>query len=303
VTTKLNLFALGAAVIVAGLLATSGCSESLSALGGGAKSEVAVTILPVAAEGGDGGGTGAAAVAGYGNVTGRITFSGDAGSLPSPALGKVKPEDAAICVVEKIPSQRLVVNNGGLANVFIYLQKAPKGTKEPESTEEAEVVMDHNTCTFLPHALIVRAGSPIRVLNDDALVHNVHTYPVRNGSFNSGIGAKDRVGIELIYKNGERTPVKVGCDYHTWMLAYHLPLDHPYGAVTNENGEFSISGLPAGKHQFTIWHEGNIIGKPVEVTVEPDGTATFNLELSAADLKLADAAGEEPKSVTISLAR
>jgi hypothetical protein len=32
-------------------------------------------------------------------------------------------------------------------------------------------------------------------------------------------------------------------------------MDHPFFAVTDENGEFSISGLPAGSYTLAVWHE------------------------------------------------
>ena len=31
--------------------------------------------------------------------------------------------------------------------------------------------------------------------------------------------------------------------------------DHPYMAVTDEDGKFEIKNLPAGKHTFKVWHE------------------------------------------------
>ena len=34
------------------------------------------------------------------------------------------------------------------------------------------------------------------------------------------------------------------CDVHSWMNAYVGVLDHPYFAVTAEDGGFDISGLP-----------------------------------------------------------
>ncbi|MEZ6066110.1 MAG: hypothetical protein R3B90_10470 [Planctomycetaceae bacterium] len=286
-----------APLIVVGVVAMSGCTESFTCWGR-AKSDVDVTIPSGAAgpEAGDGGET--AAVAGYGNLSGRVTLTGTTPGLSSPAAGKVKPADADVCVVDKIPNERLVVNDGGIANVFIYLQKAPNGTKAPEGVEPAAVVMDHQSCTFVPHALVVQAGNPIRVLNADPLVHNVHTKPTRNGSFNSGIGASDRNGIELLYKNGERTPVEVVCDYHAWMKAYHLPLDHPYGAVTDAQGNFSIQGLPAGKHKFTVWHEGNTIGT-ADVEITPDGDATLNLAYSAGDLKVTQTEPAAMKTIVL----
>lgn len=280
-------------------LTLPGCGDK-GALGGGAKSEVSVTIIPSAAAGEGAGGTEVAA-AGYGHLKGKVTIAGNAPSLgPLITASQVKPDDKDICIIERIPNEKLVVNGGAVQNVFLYLPKKPAGTKMPEPAPTA-VVMDQESCTFRPHALVMLAGQPIQVLNADAVPHNVHTYPQRSGSFNSGIPPKERKGFELKYVNAERQPVSVKCDFHTWMQAWHLPLDHPYGAVTNENGEFSIRDLPAGKHKFTVWHEGSTL-REVEVTIEPDGEAELNLEIPAGEFKVG-AAGGAPKSVILSMAR
>jgi hypothetical protein len=56
-------------------------------------------------------------------------------------------------------------------------------------------------------------------------------------------------------KQAERLPVQIGCDIHPWMRAWVVVVDHPYVAVTAEDGTFSIKDLPVGEHQFRIWHE------------------------------------------------
>lgn len=282
------------------LLCGCGKDDGITALGGGAHSPVAVTIIPKAGEAGGAGGGEAVEVAGYGHVKGIVTLSGAAPTLPTlVSAAQVKPDDKDVCLIERIPNESLVVNGNAVQNVFIYLSRAPKGTKQPEA-EPAEVVMDHKFCTFLPHALVVMTNQPIRILNDDAIAHNVHTKPTRSGEFNSGIGASNREGVTTTYKNAERQPAKVICDYHTWMAAWHLPLDHPYGAVTNENGEFEIRDLPAGEHEFIIWHEGGEIAKK-KVTVEVDQTAPLDLSFSAADFKVAAENGPRSKTVVLSM--
>lgn len=273
-------------IVVCGL-ALPGCGkdQSFHALGGGATSPVAVTIIPKSSGDGGSAGGGTAAVAGYGHLKGRITLSGAAPTLPPlVAASMVKPDDKNVCVHDRIPNEKLVVKDGAIKNVFVYLQKAPAGTKKSEAGP-VEVTMDHATCTFVPHAMVVMTGQPVRILNDDAIAHNVHTNPVRNGVFNSGIGPKERTGITTVYKNSERLPVKVVCDFHTWMLAWHLPLDHPYGAVTNDAGEFEIRDLPAGKHKFSLVHEGKVLAEK-DVTIEVDQTAPLDVEFTAADFKI-----------------
>ena len=215
-----------------------------------------------------------------------MTFEGATPALPALVSdSQVKPDDKSVCVVSRIPNERIIVTNGAVQNVFVYLPKTPKGVKPPAAPAD-EVKMDNNGCTFIPHAMVFRAGQTVRITNSDAVTHNVQTNPVRNGSFNSGIPPKDATGITMAYKLSEKFPAKAVCSYHTWMSGWQLPLDHPYGAVTNENGDFEIRDLPVGKHKFTIWHEGNLVAER-DVTVEVDQTTPFDLTFTAADFKLA----------------
>jgi hypothetical protein len=41
------------------------------------------------------------------------------------------------------------------------------------------------------------------------------------------------------------------------MRAYLLALDHPYAAVTGQDGRFEIKNVPAGEHEYQFWHEKN----------------------------------------------
>ena len=58
---------------------------------------------------------------------------------------------------------------------------------------------------------------------------------------------------------------------------------HPYFAVTNEKGEFTLEDVPAGEYKLGYWHEacGTNSKAPVAVTVEAGGTITqdFTLKL------------------------
>ncbi len=50
-------------------------------------------------------------------------------------------------------------------------------------------------------------------------------------------------------------PRPVVCNIHPWMKAHLLSLDHPYMAVSGEDGTFEIKNLPAGTNEFQFWHE------------------------------------------------
>jgi hypothetical protein len=88
--------------------------------------------------------------------------------------------------------------------------------------------------------------------------------------------------------------ITLTCDTHLHMLGYVLAFEHPWFAVTDENGTFRIDGLPAGTWRVSLWHESWTVqrrtpegrleyGPPHlvtrEVTVPAEGVVTVNFAL------------------------
>jgi len=258
-------------------------------LSSGCKPNVAeVTVTMKAAEGeaaAESEGTSSAQPAGdvgFGDITGEVVFDGDA--PPAELLVKKgdNVKDSAVCAAEDVPNETLEVNadSKGIKNVFVYLEKAPAGAKIEEPT--GEVIFDQKVCRFLPHCLLMRSKQKVLVMSGDSVAHNTHTIPTRNSGFNKTISANERTGVELIYTKAESKPVSVVCDYHSWMKAYHLPLDHSFAAITDENGKFEIKGLPAGTHELRVWHErGEFIERGFKVTVKADASESVTIKAPA----------------------
>ena len=73
------------------------------------------------------------------------------------------------------------------------------------------------------------------------------------------------------------------------MIAYHLALDHPYAALTDANGQFSIADLPPGKHVFMVWHEaadGGFVERKLSVEVKSGETTQVDVSYPVEKLKL-----------------
>jgi hypothetical protein len=105
--------------------------------------------------------------------------------------------------------------------------------------------------------MIVRKGQSVEVISGDAVAHNTHTYPIKNNAVNVVISPNKGKGMgeKVPCTVAERLPIQVKCDYHPWMIAYWMILDHPYAAITDKDGKFTIENLPAGDHELVIWHE------------------------------------------------
>ncbi len=269
------------------MLGAAGCGK----LESGANSTVSVKYLADAAATPEAAADGTATqgetpvgdAGGVGTLKGRVVYEGNFTPLPNLYEKGGANKDPSVCGAEAIPNERILVKNGGLANAFVYLEKAPKGGKSAEVTEPA--VFDQKVCVFLPHAMVVRTKQTIKVLNADGAAHNTHTFPGKNSQFNSVVQPDDRVGVPLVYTQVEKKPFSVGCDIHPWMQAYHLPLDHSFAAVSKEDGVFEIKDLPAGKHEFKVWHEaGDFLEKSLVVTIKP-GDNELTITVPASKLK------------------
>ncbi|MCH2212035.1 MAG: hypothetical protein MK110_12085 [Fuerstiella sp.] len=285
-------------LIVFGTLFLSGCSDN--GIGGGASQATSIVVLPPdlfgAAEEDSGNdlsespGTTTSAGDGTGNLSGQVVMTGDV-----PAVGLIHAQGAAVkdavaCSAEDMPNEKLVLGGGnGVANTFVYIKKAPKGTPRPTPVEEA-VIFDQKNCRFLPHCLVVPTGQLVKVLSDDTVSHNTHSYPSRNAAVNQTVDPGDRVGkLEFVYKSAEKEPVRVVCDFHTWMSAWHLPVEHPYAALTDADGNFEINDLPSGDHVFQVWHEaakGKFVNRKLKVQIRPGETTSVKIDYPSSQLEL-----------------
>jgi hypothetical protein len=271
-------------------LVAVGCSDGY---GGGAGVVPDVVFIPAesadVSAGGAEAGTESVAV-GFGTISGKVTLTGSFSPLAPLIKQGAEVKDKEVCAAVDIPDERLVLGDGnGVANVFVYLAKAPKGGKKLETPADP-FVFDQKNCRFFPHCAIVPVKQVVKVLSDDSVAHNTHTFPAKNNGVNSGVAPMDREGkLTYTFTKAENVPLSVKCDYHTWMNAYQLPVDHPYAAVTDAAGSFTIADLPAGKHTFVVWHEaadGNYVERKLAVEVKAGETTEVNINYPADRLKL-----------------
>ena len=209
----------------------------------------------------------------WGTISGRIVLDGD---VPKPELlnkkGDVSVKDFETCAAMDMYKDDLVIDadSKGIANIFIYLFKPPADIY-PEATKvPATVVFDQKNCIFKPHAMVLQVGQTVEVLNSDPIAHNTHTIPLKNNQINVLLAPNTVAGAGVMVPTTirENLPHEVKCDVHGWMKAYWLVLDHPYMAVTDAKGNFTIKNLPVGAHEFRIWQERcGYIDRKYEVTV------------------------------------
>jgi plastocyanin len=183
------------------------------------------------------------------SVTGKVAFEGTA-----PTMERLKMDADAFCKAahsSPVTSQEVVVNgNGTLRHVIVYVKEGVTGSFPPPTTP---VVLDQHGCQYTPHTFGIQVGQPLKIVNSDGTLHNIHALPKKNAEFNIGQPFK---GMETTKKfDNPEVGLRFKCDVHKWMSAWGLVSPHPFFAVTGEDGTFEIKNLPPGNYVIEAWHE------------------------------------------------
>jgi hypothetical protein len=152
----------------------------------------------------------------------------------------------------EVTSESILVDNGGLQNVFVYI-KDGLGNKYLFDTPMEPVKLDQKGCHYTPHVVGLRTTQPLEVINSDNTLHNVHAMPQSNREFNQGQpvpGMKNAVTF-----TAPEVLIPFKCDVHSWMHAYIGVVSHPYFAVSGGGGKFELRTIPPGTYTVEAVHE------------------------------------------------
>ncbi len=184
------------------------------------------------------------------DITGKVTLKG----TPPPETPITMDATCGKLGTAAITTRRYQVGaEAGLANVFVYVKTGLEGKKfEPKG---APPLLDQVNCVYEPYVSGVMTNQKFNVRNSDPVMHNVHPTPKNpaNKEFNLGQPTKGQVNEKSF--PAPEILVRFKCDVHPWMFAYVGVVDHPYFAVTDKNGVFTLpSDLPAGTYTIEAFH-------------------------------------------------
>jgi len=147
--------------------------------------------------------------------------------------------------------ERLIVSpQGGVVNTVVYLKDVSRG--KAFDFPQSRRFLDQRHCRYEPHILLVPAQGTLQMESSDATLHTIHMDGA--ASYNLPFPFPNQV-----ISRDMQTPglVNLKCNGgHVWMNAEMFVAPHPYYAVTDQDGKFEVSNVPAGQYEIVAWHEG-----------------------------------------------
>lgn len=223
-----------------------------------------------------------------GSVEGVFRLSGKA---PAETPGRIPERGGPACAGKELPRAYEISKDGGVANVVVWVEGAAA-----QGVTKRDIVMSNDSCRVSPRVAVGLVGSDFVFKTDGERMHNFHLYlqwkehdkvsqrPLKMGAtvYNVAFPKGDREvrkPIKPFHTTREETGIiKAMCNLHPWEEATLLVFDHPYAAVTDAHGKFSLPDVPTGKYTLKWWHEGLGFGQK---TVEVKGVVKEQIELKA----------------------
>jgi len=211
-----------------------------------------------------------------GAISGKVNFDG-----AMRKARKIRIKGDAFCVTSHANSPLLRetylfnMEKKTLINVIVYVSDGVPD--DLEAAAQPEIEIDQHGCQYVPHVNAITTGQKVLIKNTDDTAHNLNLKSVNNPSFNEGQPVKG-MSKEVTFPNAELA-IPLKCDVHSWMSSWIAVFDNPFHAVTDENGEYTIKGLPAGTYKVSVWHEFDKfhpVEKTIEVTVKDGETSNVD---------------------------
>jgi hypothetical protein len=171
--------------------------------------------------------------------------------------------------------------DGGLKDVVVTVQGVGRG--KPFKPIVANLVA--RDCEFFPFVSIVQNHGTFVMKNEDPIIHNAQLYQSERGNLLLTVpNPPNSSGTFPIHFEKNRRIYQMICGMHEFMQTWGYAVDNPYYALTNNDGRFTIDGLPPGKYKVIAWRPHF---KPIEkeITILSKGVASLAFAFDSSTVK------------------
>src|SRR4030095_12654589 len=204
-------------------------------------------------------------------IVGDVKFSDTPPKIPTVKVTK----DQDYCG-ETMPNESYLIDaTGGFKNGVVFLEAVqPAAPADPQKLN----VIENTGCRYAPRIFAMQKGERLRIRNNDPKLHIPHSYLNEKTVFMLSLPFKNTI-LDATQKIRDAGILKLVCDTHAWMLGFIHVFDHPFFAVTDDKGAFSIPNVPAGTYTLKAWHEEAGV-KSQEVGVSESGDVRVRFVIS-----------------------
>ena len=213
-------------------------------------------------------------------LEGRFVFKGNppaAAPLVGPQKGPAAALFAAALKKGILNPHVIDPNTKGVANVVVFLKRPTEGKwpiQEMDKVRKEPLVIDAPLLAFEPRISVHypewfdgkdrgKTGQEFILMNSSPAAMNYRA--IGDGKINDGFNMlalrNEPINVTKVLAANKQLkpqllPIGLVDNLHSWMQGYVFLLDHPYYAITKEDGTFSIARVPVGMEvQVMAWHE------------------------------------------------
>lgn len=211
-----------------------------------------------------------------GGIKGTVIFEGT-----PPERATLRRDTDPYCARTPRDAEDVIVTKGKLKDVLVRIQNGSRGKHAAPNrpAPSGPAVIDQRDCMYTPRVLGVVVGQKLAVRNSDGTFHNVRgKVQPDKALWNKPHPAGDPE-LKLDTPAKPNDVVEVACDAHPWMRAYAVVQDHPFFAVSREDGTFEITGLAPGKYTLEAWHP-TLGMKKMDIKIGTGAKATVPVRFS-----------------------
>ena len=236
-----------------------------------------------------------------GTVKGQAVWKG---SIPKLPPLKVFADLDSCGTHVPSPALRIDPATNGIHEVLVYLERVERGksaaTAYPLRMGKSASHPTGRACQFERHMIPFVRTAEVALINFEPILHNPHLFSEKQSLFNIAMPAANRE-IATTLGRARGVGLRLQCDVHVHMNAWAAALEHPYFAVTDEQGKFEIAGIPPGSYTLVAWHPGfnivkfsasrpvydepHVIRQPVEVSSKAQVESRFEFPVRPVEVE------------------
>jgi plastocyanin len=212
-----------------------------------------------------------------GTLAGRITYEGK--SPTYPVANDIGRREFLFLVSNE---------NAGLRWAVVYLtarKNSPRPLLDTAPDDSEGATVDQYDFAFEPHVVAVRSGAEIAFTNSDAANHNVRADSDETSNTFNIVTPVDGAYTKRFRVTPPGKPLRLVCDIHAWMRGWVYVFDHPFYAITDEDGAFAIGGIPPGEYDVHVQQPDGELNATARIDIRPNAPSTISAIFSPKHLK------------------